>query len=256
VDSVRGAASTDRAGLQGKVAIVTGSSSGIGEAIARRLAAAGAGVVVNSARSVAQGRAVAAGLPDAVYVQGDITDGPALDALVAAAGQRWGRLDLLVNNAGTTVKIPHADLDSADIAVWRQIFEVNVFGAWELIRRAMPLLKASGDASVLNISSLAGTAPSGSSIPYASSKAALDHMTRLLARVSGPEVRVNALSPGLIRTPWTEEWGPEHAGVSAVAPLRRSGTPDDVAEMAYALLTSAYTTGQVVLVDGGLNLVL
>jgi ketoreductase RED2 len=246
----------ERVGLRGKVAIVTGSSSGIGEAIARRLAASGAGVVVNSARSVEQGRAVAAALPDAVYVQGDITQAAALDALVEAASERWGRLDLLVNNAGTTVKIPHGDLDAADIGVWRQIFEVNVFGTWELIRRAMPLLKASGDASVLNISSLAGTAPSGSSIPYASSKAALDHMTRLLARVSGPEVRVNALSPGLIRTPWTEEWDAEHAGVSAVAPLRRSGTPGDVAEMAYALLTSAYTTGQVVLVDGGLSLVL
>jgi ketoreductase RED2 len=243
-------------GLPGRVAIVTGSSSGIGEAIARRLAAAGAGVVVNSARSVEQGRAVAAALPDAVYVQGDITEATALDALVEAAQERWGRLDLLVNNAGTTVRIPHRDLDSADIGVWRQIFEVNVFGTWELIRRAMPLLKASGDASILNISSMAGTAPSGSSIPYAASKAALDHMTRLLARVSGPEVRVNALSPGLIRTPWTEEWDDEHAGVSAVAPLRRSGTPGDVAEMAYALLTSAYTTGQVVLVDGGLSLVL
>jgi ketoreductase RED2 len=242
--------------LQGRVAIVTGSSSGIGEAIARRLAAAGAAVVVNSARSVDAGRAVAADLPDAVYVQGDITDADALDALVGTAAERWGRLDLLVNNAGTTVKIPHHDLDAADLDVWRRIFEVNVFGTWELTRRAMPMLKAGGDGSVLNISSLAGTAPSGSSIPYASSKAALDHMTRLLARVSGPEVRVNALSPGLIRTPWTEEWDAEHAGVSAIAPLRRSGTPQDVAELAYALLTSAYTTGQVVLVDGGLNLAL
>lgn len=242
--------------LQGRVAIVTGSSSGIGEAIARRLAASGAAVVVNSARSTEAGRAVAADLPDAVYVQGDITDAGALDALVGTAAERWGRLDLLVNNAGTTVKIPHQDLDAADLEVWRRIFEVNVFGTWELTRRAMPMLKAGGDGSVLNISSLAGTAPSGSSIPYASSKAALDHMTRLLARVSGPEVRVNALSPGLIRTPWTEEWDAEHAGVAAVAPLGRSGTPHDVAEVAYALLTSAYTTGQVVLVDGGLNLAL
>jgi ketoreductase RED2 len=183
--------------LQGKVAIVTGSSSGIGESVARALASAGVSVVINSSTSVAAGEAIAASLPDAIYVQGDIADEDACRALVAAATERFGRLDILVNNAGTTKVIPHADLDAATDEVWREIFEVNVLGTWHMTKAAVPALRASGAGSVLNVSSIAGVRPTGSSIPYAVSKAGVNHLTLLLAKVLGPEIRVNAVArPG------------------------------------------------------------
>jgi ketoreductase RED2 len=239
--------------LDGKVAIVTGSTSGIGEAIARRYAAEGAGIVVNSTRSVEAGRAVAASLPDAVYVQADIADEAQGRTLVDAARDRWGRLDLLVNNAGVTQVIPHHDLDAAGVEVWRRIFEVNVFGTWLLTRSAVPLIRENGGA-VVNISSMAGVRPLGSSIPYAASKAALNHLTRLLANTLGPEIRVNAIAPGLTDTPWTADWDAQRAAVASIAPLRRTGQPADVADVAMMLAVSTYLTGEVIVVDGGLNL--
>jgi ketoreductase RED2 len=151
-----GERAVNRMDLQGKVAIVTGSSSGIGESVARALASAGVSVVVNSSTSVAAGEAVAASLPDAIYVQGNITDEEACRALAAAATERFGRLDILVNNAATTTVIPHADLDAATDEVWREIFEVNVLGTWHMTRAAVPALRASGAGSVLNVSSVAG----------------------------------------------------------------------------------------------------
>jgi len=240
--------------LDGKVAIVTGSSSGIGEAIARRYAAAGASVLVNSARSVDAGRAVAASLPDALYVQGDIADEGQGRALVDAAVQRWGRLDILVNNAGTTQVIPHADLDGAGLEVWQRLFEVNVFGTWLISRAAVPALRATRGC-IINITSVAGVRPTGSSIPYAASKAALNHLTRLLAKALGPDVRVNAIAPGLVDTPWTADWDAVREMVGKAAPMRRSGEPDDVAGLALALASATYVTGDVIVIDGGLNLV-
>ncbi|HET9732675.1 MAG TPA: SDR family oxidoreductase [Acidimicrobiales bacterium] len=240
--------------LEGKSAIVTGSSSGIGEAVARLLAAEGAGVVVNSASSVDAGRAVAESLPDAVYVQGDISDEGSCQRLVDAAVQRWGRLDILVNNAGTTKVIPHHDLDAATDEVWRRIFEVNVLGTWHMTRAAVDALRRSGAGSVVNITSVAGVRPTGSSIPYAVSKAALNHLTALLANVLGPEIRVNAVAPGLIDTPWTADWDAIRSAVRATTPLKRSGLPDDVAAATLGLIMSAYATGQVLLVDGGMSL--
>ena len=127
--------------LAGRVVAVTGSSSGIGAATARAFAAAGASVVVNSARSVAAGEAVAASLPDACYVQGDIAQPEVPERLVAAALERWGRLDTLVNNAGTTAVIPHHDVQAASVDVWRRIFEVNVFGTWAMTVAALPALR-------------------------------------------------------------------------------------------------------------------
>ncbi len=233
--------------------VVTGSSSGIGAAVARRFSAAGASVVVSSARSVDAGRAVAAELADAVYVQADVTDPAAPERLVQGALERWGRLDVLVNNAGTTAVIPHDDLEAASVDVWRQIFEVNVFGTWAMTVAAVPALRDRHGA-VVNIASIAGLRPTGSSIPYACSKAALVHQTRLLAKTLGPEVRVNAVAPGLVDTPWTRDWDAVREHVSKVAPLRRSGQPDDIAEIVVALAASSYTTGQVVTVDGGLTL--
>lgn len=184
--------------LQGRVALVTGSSSGIGEAVARRLADEGAAIVVNSASSVEAGEAIAASLPAAVYVQGDVSD-PADVARIVAGADRWGRLDILVNNAGYTRQVDHADLVGADLALWQRVFAVNVFGSWLMSQAAMPLLKADGGGSIINMSSLAGSRETGSSLPYACSKAALDHQTRLLAKVVGPEVTVNAVAPALSR---------------------------------------------------------
>jgi ketoreductase RED2 len=242
-----------RAPLEGHVALVTGSSSGIGEATARAFADAGAAVLVNSARSVSKGEAVAASLPDALYVQGDITEAGAPERLVAAALGRWGRLDTLVNNAGTTAVIPHHDLEAATVDVWRRIFETNVFGTWAMTVAAIPALREARG-SVVNVASVAGVRPVGSSIPYASSKAALNHLTVLLAKVVGPEVRVNAVAPGLVDTPWTADWDVIRQAVQQMAPLRRSGQPDDVAEVILSLARSSYVTGQVVVVDGGMSL--
>jgi ketoreductase RED2 len=239
--------------LAGHVAAVTGSSSGIGAATARAFAELGASVLVNSARSVDEGEAVAASLPDARYVQGDITEPGIPDRLVAAALERWGRLDTLVNNAGTTAVIPHHDLQAASVDVWRRIFEVNVFGSWAVSVAAMPALREA-HGSIVNVASVAGVRPTGSSVPYAASKAALNHMTVLLAKVVGPEVRVNAVAPGLVDTPWTADWDVVREVVRQVTPLRRSGQPEDVAEVVVALARAAYVTGQVVVVDGGLSL--
>ena len=241
--------------LDGKVAIVTGSSSGIGAAAARLLAAEGAGVVVNSVSSVEAGEAVAKELPDAIYVRADVSDEAQAKALVAAATERWGRLDVLVNNAGTTQVIPHEDLDAVTDEVWRRILDVNVLGTWYVTRAAVPALRAAGrGATVVNVTSLAGVRPLGSSLPYAVSKAALNHMTRLLANVLGPEIRVNAVAPGLVDTPWTADWDEVRARVREGTPLGRSGTPEDIAETILLAVRSGYMTGEVLVADGGLGL--
>jgi len=236
-----------------RVVLVTGSTSGIGEATALRFAAAGDRVVFNSVHSVEAGERLAAATPSSIYLRADIAKNEDCLRLIAEVLERFGRLDVLVNNAGTTKVIPHADLAAASIDVWREIFEVNVFGTWGLCVAAMDALRASHGA-IVNVSSMAGVRPLGSSIPYAASKAALNHMTALLAKVVGPDVRVNAVAPGLVDTPWTADWDTVRGFVNAVAPLKRSGTPEDIAEVIVALATSAYVTGQVVVIDGGLGL--
>jgi ketoreductase RED2 len=238
------------------VALVTGSSSGIGAQVVRRLAAEGHRVVVNSVRSVSEGQAMAAELgPDvAHYVQGDVAVLEDAQRLVAETVEHFGRLDVLVNNAGTTVRIPHHDLETATPDVFRRLFDVNVVGAWQVIVAAVPHLRSAGGGCIVNVASLAGVRPTGSSVPYAVSKAALNHLTVLLANTLGPEIRVNAVAPGLIDTPWTADWDDLHAGVQAMAPLQRSGQPDDVAEVVLSFLRAAYVTGQIWVVDGGLSL--
>ncbi len=242
------------ASLDGQAALVTGSSSGIGAATARALAAAGAAVVVNSARSADAGKALADSLPRAVYVQADVADPAACQALAEAATAAFGRLDILVNNAGTTKLIPHADLDAATDEVWRTILDVNLMGTWHLTRACVPALRASGAGSVTNVTSVAGLRPTGSSIPYAVSKAAVNHLTALLANVLGPEIRVNAVAPGLVDTPWTAEWTAIRERVTAQAPLKRPALPEDVAETIMGLVRAGFVTGQVVTVDGGMSL--
>ena len=238
------------------VALVTGSSSGIGAAIARRLAVDGLRIVVNSVKSVDPGQALARELGDdrAHYVQADIADADDAQRIVRETMERFGRLDVLVNNAGTTVRIPHHDLEAATPDVFRRLFDVNVVGTWQTTVAAMPHLKASGAGCVVNVTSLAGVRPTGSSIPYAVSKAALNHLTRLLANVAGPEVRVNAVAPGLIDTPWTADWDEVREGVRAMAPMKRSGRPEDVAEVVATIVRATYVTGQVWVIDGGLSL--
>lgn len=239
--------------VNARVVLVTGSTSGIGAACARAFAQLGDLVVVNSKSSVAAGERLARELEGAYYLQGDVKEAEDCARIIDTIRERSGRLDVLVNNAGTTRVISHRDLESADVTVWREIFEVNVFATWQLSVRAMELLRASRG-SIVNVSSIAGVRPTGSSIPYAASKAALNHLTALLAAAVGPEVRVNAVAPGLIDTPWTESWDEVRANVERRAPLRRSGKPDDVARVIVSLAQQSYVTGQVLVVDGGLSL--
>jgi ketoreductase RED2 len=239
--------------LDGKVAIVTGSSSGIGEATARRLADLGAHVVVNSSSSVAAGEAVAASLPgEHLYVQADISDKAQGERLLQATVDRFGRLDILVNNAGWTTVVPHADLDALTDEILLRTFQVNVFGTWWLTKAAMPLLRQSDDGCVVMVTSVAGVRPLGSSIAYSMTKAALNQLTVLLAKSCGP-VRVNAVAPGLVATPWTADWEAQHKAVAAVAPLRRSATPDDIAEAILGFVRARYATGAILVVDGGMS---
>ena len=237
-----------------KVVLVTGSTSGIGEATALRFAAAGDRVVFNSRRSVEAGERLAAATPNSLYVQADIAKSEDCTRLVAEVLEHYGRLDVLVNNAGTTKVIPHAR--SRGRVTRRVARDLRGQRLWhvEPLRRGDGRALRASHGAIVNVSSIAGVRPIGSSIPYAASKAALNHMTALLAKVVGPEVRVNAVAPGLIDTPWTADWDAVRGFVNAVAPLKRSGTPEDVADVIVALANVAYVTGQVVVVDGGLSL--
>ncbi len=240
--------------LEGRVAIVTGSSSGIGERTAQRLSALGATVVVNSSSSVEAGQAVSDALPGtSMYVQADISDQGQGQALLDATMDAYGKLDILVNNAGWTTVVPHRKLDELTDDIFLKTFDVNVFGTWWLTKAAVPLLAASDDGNVVTITSIAGVRPVGSSIAYSMAKAALNQMTALLAKSHGP-TRFNAVAPGLVATPWTEDWDAQHEAVAKMSPIPRSATPDDCAEAVLAFVRNRYTTGQVMVVDGGLTI--
>lgn len=239
--------------FSGRVVLVTGSSSGIGEAVARRFASLGASVVVNSSTSVEAGAAVADSLAtESLYVRADISDQDDAHRLIDTTVDHFGRLDILVNNAGWTTVVPHGDLDALTDDIFRKTFDVNVFGTWWLTKHAIPHLREVEDGNIVNITSVAGVRPIGSSIAYSMSKAALNQMTLLLAKSYGP-IRVNAVAPGLVATPWTSTWDAMHAGVAATAPLGRSATADDCAEAVLALARNTYTTGEIFVVDGGLT---
>lgn len=245
---------TEPGTTQQRVALVTGSSSGIGADIARRLAGDGFTVVVNSRASVEAGEAVATEVGGS-YLQADVADEVAARDLIRQVLERHGRLDVLVNNAGATEIVAHDDLAGATPEIWRRLYDINVIAPFVLVTAAEQALRAA-DGCVVNITSLAGVKQLGSSIPYAASKAACNHQTRLLAKALGPGIRVNAVAPGLVDTPWTvgAYWDELRAVVVALSPLRRSATPDDVAEAVLFLVRSSYVTGQVVEVDGGLGL--
>lgn len=242
--------------LTGQAVIITGSSSGIGEALAHRLAGLGAGIVVNSVRSVEAGERVAAELPDAIYVQGDVSDPATAGVLVEAARERWGRLDGLVNNAGVTIEVPLNDIDAVTPEHWQKVLGTNVVGTFCISQAALPLLREAPDGWILNVTSIAGVRQTGSSLPYAVSKAALNHLTAILAKHAGGGVRVNAVAPGLVATPWTAAWDAQKEGVTALAPLHRVATADDIAEACVGVIGSRYTTGQTLVVDGGLGLMI
>jgi len=240
------------------VALITGSTSGIGAAIARRLSQDGYAVVLHSRSSHEAGQALATELGMATYVQADLAIDAERVRLVQQAVVHWGRLDVLVNNAGISQVIPHADLAAATPAVWQRLHEINVIAPFRLIAEAEAALRESarrgGAACVVNISSHAGVRPKGASIPYAAGKAALNHMTRLLALSLAPEIRVNAVAPGLVDTPLTADWTAAQQLWRERSPMRRAAQPEDIAQAVAILVASNYLTGEILLSDGGLNL--
>ena len=170
----------------------------------------------------------------------------------------WGQLDVLVNNAGISKVLPHGELALANSAAWHELYVVNVVAPFHLLALAEPALRDTARCrragSVVNISSHAGVRPKGASIPYAASKAALNHVTRLLAVSLGPDIRVNAVAPGLVDTPLTADWTEAQELWRVRAPMRRAASPDDIAKAVAMLVDSDYLTGEILLSDGGLNL--
>ncbi len=246
--------------MTAKAAIVTGSSSGIGAATAIELSKRGWGVAINYSKSADKAKAVAAKCKDAILVQADTGEDADCRKLVKAALDRWGRLDALVNNAGTTKFVKHPDLDGLSADDFLRIYRVNVVGPFQMARACAPALK-SAKGAVVNVSSVAAQLGTGSSIAYAASKSALNAMTYSLARVLGPEVRVNAVCPGYVDTPWQHSaLGDDGAAkaaerYSSMVPLRDYARPEDVAETIVWLIEGArQVTGEAIFVDGGLHI--
>ena len=243
-----------------RVAIVTGSSSGIGAATALELSRRGWNIVVNYSKSAHQAHDVAAQCREAMVVQADVGQDVECRRLAQAALDRWGRIDALVNNAGATKFVPHPKLDELTDEDFLRIYRVNVVAAFQMTRACAPALKESHGA-VVNVSSLAAFLGTGSSIAYAASKGALNTMTYALARVLGPEVRVNAVQPGVVDTPWMSAgYGAERyrelaARYAANAPLKAICKPEDIAETICWLLEGGkMITGETIFVDAGFHL--
>ena len=251
--------------LNGKVAIVTGSASGVGAAVALRFAARGANVVINYSRSADEADATAQACQDAggkaMVCAADVSDDAACRAMVNQAVEAWGRLDYLVNSAGTTRRCAHDDLEGLSGDDFHAIYDVNVIGVYQMIRAAAPHLRATGDAAVVNVSAAGGLDGKGSSVAYAASKGALNTMTLSLARVLAPEVRVNAVAPNLIDGRWVRQMMGDAAAEAHVAataakhPLGTVNSPDDVAAAVLWLATVATTvTGEIIRLDVGHHL--
>lgn len=244
--------------LEGRVAVVTGGSSGIGAATVRRLAAGGATVVVgyNSGRDRAE--ALIGELPGAGHValHMPMEDTSAIVAAAAAVEGRLGRADVLVNSAGVTRAVPHADLDALTDEVFDRILKTNVRGPFATIRAFAPLMRRGGDAIIVNISSLSAVTGLGSSIAYCASKAALDTMGLSLARVLGPEIRVIGVSPAAVATDFVPGRGREGIEKQAAStPLKIVAEADDVALAVMAAITHLrLTTGSTLVVDSGRHL--
>ena len=248
-----------------RVAVITGAATGVGAACARNLAGRGWRIVVNYRGSASSAASVAefcrATGSAALVVQGDVAvDADCRRVLDAAVGQ-WGRVDALVNAAGTTRFVPHADLDAILEADWQRIFAVNVMGAFQMARAAAPHLRAGGHGSIVNISSVSGSLGDGSCIPYAASKGALDTLTKSLARTLAPEVRVNAVCPDYLTGRWlmdgvgAESYDKIIGTARSKAPLRDVPTPEDVADAVTWLIGGGrMVTGTHLVIDGGIAL--
>ena len=241
--------------IKDKVAIVTGSTSGIGFAIAQLLSQYGAKVVINSVSSIDQGREIARQLPDGLYCQADISNEEDCKSLIETTIQQYGRLDFLINNAGVIGRLPSNDIETITNESFTNTLKSNVVGTWCVIRNAIPHLKRSGDGVIINITSVAGNDPAAvsSAMPYAVSKAAINYLTKLLAKELGPEIRVNAIAPGLIITPRTENFQVAIEKFETKTPLKRTGEPNDIAELVIALIKSNYINGEIVTIDGGFS---
>jgi len=255
----------------GLCAIVTGSASGLGAATAAILAKGGARIVVNYSSSQKEAEQTAdlcrAAGAEVVVVQGDVARDEDCRKIVAAAAA-WGRLDALVNNAGTTKHVPHDNLDGLSAEDFQRIFAVNTIGPFQMVRAARALLQAGATAAghasaVVNVSSVAGISGVGSSIAYAASKGALNTMTLSLSRALAPSIRVNTVCPGYIDTPWFTK-GRGEAGakqvrdaVVAKVPLKLASSAEDIAQLVGFLASpaSGSMTGEVVRMDAGMHLI-
>ncbi|MDX2203930.1 MAG: SDR family NAD(P)-dependent oxidoreductase [Hyphomicrobiaceae bacterium] len=252
--------------MKNKIVLVTGGATGLGAAIAVGAARLGAAaVIINCTKSLdeaqATAEAVRAAGAEAGIVQGDVAE-DADCRRIAAAAERYGRLDALVNNAGITRHVAHANMDGLTKEDFLALYAVNTVGPFQMVRACRPLLEASGRGAVLMTSSIAGVMGIGSSVAYAASKGALNTMTKSLARALAPKIRVNAICPGFIDTRWfTDKFGEEKTdairqNVIKSAPLKVASTPQDIAETALFFISDAsrHVTGETLLADAGLHL--
>ncbi|HKY08659.1 MAG TPA: SDR family oxidoreductase [Candidatus Binatia bacterium] len=252
--------------LKGRVALITGGSGGIGGAVVRSLAKAGiSGVAINYRKSATEADQLAAeterGGVKALAVQANVQSDAEVRGMIEKIDQHFGRLDIVVNNAGVTHWVKLADLDGLTDAIWDEILDVNVKGAFRCARAAARFLEQSRG-MIVNVSSISGVlAPSTmSSLAYGTAKAALIYMTRGLAVAMAPKVRVNCVAPAFTDTPWmSQHFGAEYQQVidkaSAGYPMQRIATPDDIAGAIVGLITGGdFVTGQTLIVDGGLSL--
>jgi 3-oxoacyl-[acyl-carrier protein] reductase len=251
--------------LKGKTAIVTGSAVGVGRATAIDLAKRGANVVINYSKSEDDAREavrlVEAEGAKALLVRADVADDAQARSMVKQAVDAFGAFHVLVNNAATTHFVGFPDLEGMKAEYWDDIFNVNVKGAFFCARAAAPAMKQAGQGAIVNVASVAGVRAVGSSIAYAASKAALINMTISLARVLGPEVRVNAVAPGFIETRWLRgglgdqvyEAAKKHQ--IAQAPLKAVCQPEDVSQLILSLIEGAdLVTGETIVIDGGVGI--
>lgn len=242
--------------VAGMVALITGGVTGIGRAVAEGLAREGArGVVVNYSRSEAEANETVAALnalgTDAMAVKADVSDAAQVKDMVAKVVEKYGRIDILVNNAAWT---RFASWDEVDEELWNRTLAVNLNGPFHTIKAVTPFMRAQGNGRIVNVSSMGGMAPVGSSGAYSVSKAGLNHLTRVAAKALGPEIRVNAVLPGLVRTRWNAGRPPEAAQAQIdAAPLKTAGTPEDIANavLYFASDESRFVTGQCLVIDGG-----
>ena len=244
-------------------ALVTGASTGIGRRAAVALAQNGYDVVVNYSRSeeaakITAREAQAAGAR-ALLHRCDVSDDAGVRAMVAAAEKEFGRLDVLINNAGTTVDVEPKNLEGMKIEDWNRVFSVNVLGLFLVTRAAVPLLRKSPNGCIVNTCSIAGLRPSAQPLPYAASKAAVANLTKTLANALGPHIRVNAVAPGWIEGDWMKRTlADNYDGLMArrakYTPLKRCCTEDDVADsMLSLILHNRFVTGEIIIVDGGFS---